>query len=272
VILGCLALLAVGAMTQRGNPVSGKTAIVKLSQEHGVLYVQATIDGVGPLLMTFDPGAGDVYTSYTRTRLNGRIPEKVCLSTACVHVSMEYVDGDPNQLDPRHDARKGTIAGSVGLAFLRRYVARINYHDSTLALLSAAAFRPRSDEVRLPLAFDSYGLPVVHATLDGISAPFELDVRAPTSMLFRPFLERTGLSRFYAAAPVMRRSGTLVAHAVRTVNVAGFQLRDVPFWFSTATHGKFANPTVAGLLGNDVLSHFVLTLDFSHRAAYVETS
>ncbi|HEY6326889.1 MAG TPA: hypothetical protein VIW73_10310 [Candidatus Cybelea sp.] len=224
---------------------------------------------MGPLLMTFDPGAGEVYTSYTRSRLNGRIPDEVCLSTACVHSAMGYVGGDPNQLDPQHDTRTGTIAGSVGPAFLRRYAVRINYHDSTLALLPITAFRPASDAVRLPIAFDSYGLPVVHATIDGISAPFELDVRAPTSMLFRPFLERTALSQFYAAAPIVRRSSTLVAHAVRKVDVAGFQLRDVPFWFSTATDGKFANPAVAGLLGNNVLSHFVLTLDFSHRAAYV---
>ena len=148
-VLGCVALLGAGVTPYSGNGVAGTTATVKLLQEHGVLYVQATVDGVGPLLMIFDPGASDVYTSYTRSRLNGRVPTTVCLSTACVHASMEYLDGDPNQLDPRHDARKGTIAGSIGLAFLRRYVACIDYRDSTIALLSADAFRPTSDAVRL---------------------------------------------------------------------------------------------------------------------------
>jgi hypothetical protein len=104
-------------------------------------------------------------------------------------------------------------------------------------------------------------MPVARALVDGIPVPFELDIRAGTSMLFGPFLDRTGLRRTYRDAPVLRQSSALAARAVRRVQVNGVELRDMPFWFSNAATGKFANPGVGGLLANNVLSHFVVTFD-----------
>jgi len=46
------------------------------------------------------------------------------------------------------------------------------------------------------------------------SRVFEVDVRAPTSMLFQPFLARTGMGKQYASAPVVQRSTMSVAHAI----------------------------------------------------------
>jgi hypothetical protein len=182
---------------------------------------------------------------------------------------MKYFDGDSSQLDPQHDTRKGQIAGSIGPSLLQHYVTTIDYHASSITLTEPDAFRPSRDARRLPLTFDSYGLPVVQCTVDGFTASFELDVRAPTSMLFRPFLSRTGLDRSYAATPIVRESSFSVAHSVRAVRIGGFELQSMAFWFSTATSGKFANASLAGLLGNNVLSHFQLTLNIPDRSAYL---
>jgi ketosteroid isomerase-like protein len=242
---------------------------VPLIQEHGVLYVRAQIGGVGRLLLIFDPGGEDVYTTYAWNQLNRRSPQRVCLSTACFSVAMQVFEGDPSELDPRHDQRDGVIAGSLGPALLQHYVTTIDYRASLLTLSDPNAFRPSPSARRLSLSYDSYALPIVQATVDGITASFELDVRAPTSMLFRPFLDRTGLGRSYAGTPIVQTSTLSVAHAVRSVRISGFELRDTAFWFSTATSGKFGNASIAGLLGNNVLSHFLLTLDISHSGAYL---
>jgi hypothetical protein len=263
--LACVAFIAMPA------PASA-VVTVPMIQEHGVLYVQAQIDGVGPLLLTFDPGGEDVYTSYARNKLAGRASQKVCLATACFATSMKYLDGDPGELDPHHDTRHGVIAGSIGPSLLQHYVTTIDYQASSMILSELDGFRPPSDAQRLPLTFDSYGLPVVPGVVDGITTSFELDLRAPTSMLFRPFLARTGLDRLYAATPIVKESNASIAHAIRVVQLGGFELHDVAFWFSTATSGKFANDSLAGLLGNNVLSHFLVTLDVPHRCAYLTGS
>lgn len=152
---------------------------------------------------------------------------------------------------------------------LRHYITRIDYRASTLTLLPPSQFRPPAEAKQLALSFDASGVPAVAAAVDGKRALFELDVRAPTSMLFSPFLARTGLHRTYARTPVVKQSRTMYSHPVHTVTMSGFGLHDVPFWFSTGKAGKFASSDVAGLLGNNVLSHFVVTIDLPHRRVYL---
>src|SRR5690242_16199726 len=104
VALGCIIVLSAAA-SDRGSTAQSAVATLNLRQEHGTLYLDATVNGIGPLLMIFDPGASDVYTSFTQSRLNGQLPRTLCLSVACVPAAMEYIDGDPNQLDPNHDVK-----------------------------------------------------------------------------------------------------------------------------------------------------------------------
>ncbi len=251
------------------SQVSRDGVSVPMRNEDGVLLLSGAINGVGPLLFTFDPGASDTYTRYARERLNGRQPQTVCFSSACFPAGMQYFADDPSQLFPRHDSSLGTIAGSIGPALLRHYVARIDYRANAFTLIPATSFQPPRGAQPLPVSSDSAEMPAIAGTVDGRSGLFELDVRAPTSMLFTPFLERTGLRDAYAATPVVKTSATLVAHAIRSVRIGGTELHDVPFWFSTASSGKFAAGDVAGLFGNNVLSHFVVTIDLPHRVVYL---
>lgn len=246
---------------------SAASVTVPVHNENGVLLVDATLDGRRPLLFTLDPGASDLYTRDARALLNGHAPKNVCLSSACFTANMQYFDADPAQLYPQHDPSLGAIGGSIGPALLHSYVAEINYRASTLTLIAPAHFAAPAGVQPLALRSDSSGMPVVAASVDGNTASFELDVRAPTSMLFTPFLNRTGLGGAYASAAVVKKS-MFVAHSVRRVQISGVELHGVPFWFSTASQGKFAADDVAGLLGNNVLSHFVVTLDMPHRRAY----
>jgi hypothetical protein len=240
-----------------------------LRNENGVLLFQATINGIGPLLFTFDPGGKDVYTTYARDKLNGAAPKTVCLSGACFPATMEYFEGDGSALFPRHDPATGALAGSIGPDLLQHYVARIDYRSSTLTLTSPQQFRAPAGSKAFPLRYDAAGLPLLPAVVDGIRGDFELDVRAATSMLFTRFLDQTGLRNKYAHAPIAKQSATLTAHAIGRTQVSGISIRAVPFWFATDQTGKFAGGTVAGLLGNNVLSHFVVTIDVPHRTVYL---
>lgn len=251
----------IAADTWTQNAASAGALRVPLRNENGVLLLSATVDGAGPLLFTFDPGAGDLYTAYARDRLNGRAPQTVCLAGACYAAGMQYFDGDATQLFPKHDQSLGAIAGSIGPALLQNYVASIDYSTSTMTLVPAAQFQPPPDAKPLAVRPDARGVPAVAAAVDGKPALFELDVRAPTSMLFAPFLQSTGLRASYGNGRG--------PYPVRTVNVSGAEIHGASFLFSTATTGDFAATDVGGLLGNNVLSHFVVTLDLPHQRAYL---
>jgi ketosteroid isomerase-like protein len=259
----------IAADTWTQSPAPDPPVTIPLRNENGVLLFEATVDDVGPLLFTLDPGGKDVYTTYTRDKLNGAAPKTVCLSGACFPAAMEYFEGDGNALFPRHDPATGALAGSIGPALLQHYVAQIDYKSSALTLISPQHFHPPAGSKAFPLRYDAFGLPLLPAVVDGIRGDFELDVRARTSMLFTRFLDQTGLRSKYAHTPVAKQSASLIAHAVRNTQVSGISIPGAPFWFATDTSGKFAGGAVAGLLGNNVLSHFIVTIDEPQKKVYL---
>ena len=91
---------------------------VSMTMEHGVLFVRASVNGIGPLLFIFDPVAGDF-----------------TLDDISVRGLFPVLSGDPEQLDAHHDPAHGAIAGSLGPAFLRRYAIRITYANATIAVI-----------------------------------------------------------------------------------------------------------------------------------------
>ena len=232
---------------------------VQLHQERGVLLLDARLNGSEPMLFVLDPGESDLYTRYARAELHGRKAQTVCVSSACYPTSMQFLDGDSNQIDPKHDTSLGPIAGSIGPELLQRYVVQIDYRASSLTLIPPAQFHPPSGTRPLPLRVDANGVPAVSGAIDETRGDLELDVRAPTSLLFTPFLDRTGLRSKYPGKP----------HIVHTVRIGSTVLHGMPFSFSTASGGKFASTDVAGLLGNNILSHCVITFDLPHHGAYL---
>lgn len=235
-----------------------QSVTVPIEMVRGVIVLHGSLDGV-PLLLSFDPGATDFLTPSGKSRMNGRRPEELRIGAASAPAVMESSD----------DSSLPGIDGSVGPALLKRYAVTLRYAASTLTLTPLGAFTPPPNALKLPLTFDEYGLPVIAATIDGKPARFELDVRAPSSLLFTPFLKTSGIGKKYASAPIAKQSGTRVAHDIATISIAGQPVHHVTAWFSTDTSGKFASASVAGLLGNNFWSKFDLTLDYGAKAAYL---
>jgi hypothetical protein len=128
-----------------------------------------------------------------------------------------------------------------------------------------ADFRAPARATALPLKFDAFGLPVTAAAVDGIGGRFEVDVRAPVGLLFTPFVRQWRFVQRYARERPLKRSGLGPQYAVRRISVGGRTFRKVPMWFSTGKQSKFGSNVAAGLLGNDLLSHFSVTLDYRDR-------
>ena len=248
----------------------GQKTEVPLLIDQGVLLLHAQVNSAGPLLFVFDPGAGAFITTYAQARLSKQSVRTLRIGGASIAESMPVLPGDPAQLYPEHDTRLGVLAGSIGPDLLRHYVVRVDFPRKDLALVPFRQFTAPRGAAALRLRFDPFGMPVIDARVDHATGRFELDLRAPTTMLFKPFADEHDLSRRYASAPVLKSAGTRVQHSLSQIELGPYVVRDVPTWFSTETSGKFAQRTIGGLLGNNVLSHFVITLDYRSGIAYLE--
>jgi hypothetical protein len=243
--------------------------ISPLINENGVLFVRGTIEGSTPMLFVFDPGAADFLTTAAKSSMHGN-EVLLRVGDASIRERLDVLPGDPQQLVPRHDASLGVIGGSVGPGFLRRYAVRVDYSRSTIAFVALDHFVAPRDAVVLPITLDHEGLPAVHGSADSVSGSFELDLRAPTSMLFTQFIQKYGFSARYAGKPVVKQSGVGSQYSLETLGIGPLAVRNVPTWFSKATEGKFFGGDTDGLIGNDALDHFVVTLDYHSMKAYFE--
>jgi Aspartyl protease len=236
--------------------------------ENNVLLLHAVARPGGNLLFVFDPGAGDFLTEYGSQQLKTKAPN-LRIGDADLHAVMPVLPGDSNAIVPRHDAKLGTIAGSLGPALVRRYAVTINYRAASLTLTPASQFSPPPDAAALPFDIDETGMPIVTAMVDGVEGRFKVDVRAPTSMLYKTFADKAGLSATYAGSPVLKRAAYGVQHAVHSIEIGSLNVQNPVVWFSNETSGQFASSTVAGLIGNNVLSHCILQLDYARKRVYV---
>ena len=236
---------------------SARPSTVPLDLERGVVFVHAALDDATPLLFVFDPGASDFITTYARDRLHGKSPRRIAIGTAAIRAALPVASGDPQQVDPAYDGRFGTIAGSFGPAFLQRYAIRIDYVNRKMTLIPFAQFKPPANATALRFALDRFGIPTVQASADGIPGRFEIDVRAPSNMLFAPFVQQYEPSRLRVARGPSRFS------------IGPYALEPTPTWFSNARVGKFASSDVSGLIGNAALSHFIVTFDYHSHTVYL---
>jgi len=244
--------LVLAAGTVSANQAEGVRGPIVIDK--GVLFLKARIDDSQPVLFVFDPGGGSYLTQYGARQSTGR--KMLHIGAISIAAPTQVLEGYPSQLDPRHDRSQGEIAGTIGAELMHRFVLRIDYARQEITFINPAAFEPPNAR-GLPLSVDAFGVPAVPAAVNGVRGTFELDVRAPTSMLFTPFVRSLGLS----VSQMSKRR-------VESIAFAGYEKSDTLVWISNASDGKFAAAAPLGLLGNDVLGAYVITIDYSRRMVY----
>ena len=253
--------------------LAADTVTVPLRVDKGVIFFDVRLDGKGPFAFILDPAAEDGITADTLQQLGRKAGDtaQVDVAVGALHfgrLPLRVFDGDGAYLDPKHDHTAGPIAGTLGPELLKRYVLRLDYAHATLGFTPLAAFRYRGDGRALPVVFHDV-MPLISASADGVSGLFAYDVRAPGRlMLFHPFLERNGFLARYDVQPDAAHPS--IAGVLHTLQLAGVTLRQQPANFAGYTSGKFAADDEAGVLGYDVLSQFVTTVDYAHKLIYFE--
>ena len=246
---------------------------VPLRVDQGVIFFDATVDGKGPFAFILDPAAAGGITGDTlhKLGLSAGDTTKVDVAVGGLHLGtlpLRVFDGDGAYLDPKHDPAAYPIAGTLGPELLEHYAMRLDYGHATLSLTPLAAFHYQGKGTALPVVFHDV-MPLITASADGVSGLFAYDVRAPGRlMLFHPFLERNGFLSRYGVHPDAEHPS--IQGVLHELQLAGVALRDQPANFAGYTSGKFAAADEAGVLGYDVLSQFVTTVDYRHKLIYFE--
>jgi hypothetical protein len=167
------------------------------------------------------------------------------------------------------------FAGLLGAQILKQYTVRFNFNGRTMSLLDPIRYKPPTGAVLVPFELDE-DLPIVHVTLDAGTGPLEarlmVDTGAATFIdLNRPFVDA---HKLLAAIPDARpddRPAALGGTApflygtARHVVFGGVTFDRPRIGLSRATSGSSARSERDGILGNDLLRHWLVDVDYSRR-------
>ncbi|HEY9026703.1 MAG TPA: aspartyl protease family protein [Burkholderiaceae bacterium] len=167
------------------------------------------------------------------------------------------------------------VDGVLGVELFKRLAVRIDYAARELVLARSMAFDDASAGVAMPLTFFGH-FPGVAGTLDGVAGQFWLDTgNRGGVVLHAPFVEANGLAgRYRASAETtigwgiggraqgrLARGGRL---ALGALPVDGPLLR-----LPSAHDGPLAMRHVAGNIGGEILSRFVVSFDYARRIVHL---
>ena len=172
------------------------------------------------------------------------------------------------------------FAGLLGAQILKQYTVRFDFTGHTMSLLDPATYHRPSGAIQLPFELDE-DLPIVHVTLDVGSGPLDARLMVDTGAaafveLNQPFVEAHHLlAHIPDAAPDDRPAalgGTapFVYGTARRVVFGGVTFDNPRIGLSRATSGSSSRSERDGILGNDLLSHFIVTLDYARLTLLLE--
>lgn len=166
------------------------------------------------------------------------------------------------------------VGGVIGYDFLSRFVTRIDFENRSITFFEPDSFLPpdRTTAVQAPLLHNIFS---IEGTIDsGIGGTFLLDTGANNSLLQQSFAESFGLTRGRRTAEISIRGagGEEKASLCRFESLAiGSHRLDRPvFAIASGGGGIGAFEGINGIIGNDVLERFTVTLDYGKQTVLLE--
>lgn len=269
-----------------------RSASVSFTPYGGLIVVDVSVDGAKPLPFVLDTGGLNLLTPEAAHKLgiggeghqavqgvgeatqsmqtaqvkNYRLGKVVLEDQRFLIVELPRLLTDRGEREP--------IAGLIGYELLRRFVTRVDYDTSTLTFTPIKAFDGTSERVSLPLVFNDR-TPQLQAKVDGVPGVFALDSGDSGSLtVFAPFAKAHGIRKQgKVLASEGRGAGGKIGLSeayVESLALGPFTIAHPLTTFAAPTKGVFASSVLAGNIGYDVLSRFVLTFDYEHRRLYLE--
>ena len=184
-------------------------------------------------------------------------------------------DGQRAALAPLGYPERKHFAGLLGAPILMRYTVQFDFPARIMRLFDPAAYTPPAGATTVPFELQD-DLPVVHVTIDAGAGPLDARLMVDTAAsafidLNRPFVEAHKLVEAMPDAAAADRPAALGGTApflygtARRVAFAGATFDRPRIGLSRATTGSSSRSERDGIIGNAVLEHFVMTVDYRRR-------
>ena len=292
----CHVLLAVFAFGMAG-PAHADTHLYPIRFIDNRVFVDATVNGVGPLAFLLDTGASNTVIDDTlikRLKLKpgrggqtGGAGEKT-VSYETVHLkSLTLGDLSLGALDV--DALDGRPLaavigfqqwdGTLGAEIFAKHVVTIDVSSSRLTVEDTAGFTPPASAVRVPMELNGDNMPVIDAAIDGMAGRYIVDTGDRSSLtIFGPFwrgheLDKqigqtvTAMTGYGIGGPIQGIVGRPASFALGGVAVPPPVTR-----LSLQKAGAFATSDYAGSIGMGILKRFVVSFDYANKAMWLTKS
>jgi hypothetical protein len=304
-----IGLTIAGVLVGSHATVTASPAVISLTQQEMVrtfempfelvdnrIIVSAQMNGVGPIRLLLDTGADEgVLTNEVGRRLHLAVTgEEEGLGTGAARVRMGRtlvkelrlgagVFRDQSMLLTSSEDFPNVFGslspdGVIGQPIFKRYVIRVDYQRKMLTFTPPSRYvAPAGVAV---VRFDlPQQIPMVDASLDGVSGRFGVDTGARSSLLvYRPFAEEHKLREKYGAH-VEGVTGWGIGGPIRSLlarskhfSLGGFDVAGSVVRLSTLGTGATTSSAKAGLIGPDILARFIVTFDYSRRQMLLEKS
>jgi hypothetical protein len=255
------------------------------------ILVDVSIDGKPPLPFVLDSGGVNLLTVEAAKKLGvqpqGNIAGNgVGANAFTAHFAQikRYQIGSAELLDQQfliiplppifsYRGNQEPVAGLIGYEVLRRFQVTIDYQHRQLTLATAS---PQPKGERLQLFFNTR-TPFAKASVDGVEGYFGIDTGDDGALtIFKSFYEA---HKFPVEVPGVRsveagaggENSTLLTR-VASLSLGDFTLSHPLTELNFVETGAFASKLTAGNIGSQVFHNFVMTLDYEHRALYLQKS
>jgi len=172
--------------------------------------------------------------------------------------------------------------GILGTDFIRQFVVEIDYAARVLRLHDRGAFVYAGAGESMPVRLNGSGHPLIEATVtpiggEPIAGTFVVDVGSGATLaLYSPFVADHGLpGAGVKTITAMGMAGAGGEGTGRIGRVASLRIGRVTLprpitVFSEDTSGAFADKTLAGNIGYEILRRFRIFLDYGHNRMVLE--
>lgn len=172
------------------------------------------------------------------------------------------------------------FAGLLGAPVLMRYTVQFAFAERRLRLFDPAAYTPPAGAILVPFTLQE-NLPIVRVTIDAGTGPVEarlmVDTGASASIdLNRPFVDAHRLVEAMPDAAAADRPAALGGTApflygtARRATLAGQVFERPRIGLSRAQGGSSARAGRDGVIGNELLRRYVMTVDYRRGQLVLE--
>jgi hypothetical protein len=261
----------------------------------GIVIVTGTIDGQPDSLnFVFDTGSGGIsLDSTTVERLHLKSVKTVRtirgiggmkeVSFTYGHTlnlpglttdSLDFHINDYELLTSVYGVR---IDGVIGYSFLRRYIVFLNYDDYEMTVFSPGTYKYPKGGFLLKPNFTT--LPIQGVSVKdeaAITSKFYFDTGAGLCMLFsEDFIQDSMLLRkktkvYKTQGEGLGGKAQMGLTVIKEVKLGPYKFRRVPVYIFKDEYNVTAYPILSGLIGNDVLKRFNVTLNYPDQIFYLK--